>query len=182
MAKASEEVKELLANYPAVFDIADTYQDGKPEIKLKIKPEAEALGLSMNALATQAREAFFGAEAQRIQRGREDVRVMVRYPREERSSLANLESMRIRTPDGREVPFESVADADMGRSFSSITRIDRSRTVNVTADVDKQTADLETIKRGLAEELPAIVGKYPAMRYSFEGEAREQAESFNSVF
>lgn len=182
LASASEEVKQLLGKYPEVFDIADTYQDGKPEIKLKIKPEAEALGLTMNDLATQAREAFFGAEAQRIPRGRDDVRVMVRYPREERSSLASLETMRIRTPDGREVPFGSVAEADMGRSFSTITRIDRSRTVNVTADADKQTANLETIKQDLARALPGIVGKYSAMSFSLEGEAREQAESFQSVF
>ncbi len=181
LAQASEQVKELLARYPAVFDIADTYQDGKPEIKLKIKPEAEALGLSMNDLATQARQAFFGAEAQRIQRGREDVRVMVRYPREERSSLANLETMRIRTPDGREVPFTSVAEPEMGRSFSTITRIDRNRTISVTADANKETANLDTIRLDLDKELPGIVGQYPGMRYGFEGEAREQADSFGSV-
>jgi len=181
LARASEEVKTLLANYPAVFDIADTYQDGKQEIKLKIKPEAEALGLTMTALATQARQAFFGAEAQRIQRGREDVRVMVRYPREERSSLASLETMRIRTPDGREVPFSSVAEMEMGRSFSTITRIDRNRTVNVTADADKESANLETIKQDLEQALPQIIGKYQGMQFSFEGEAREQAESFTSV-
>ncbi len=181
LAKASDEVKVLLAKYPAIFDIADTYQDGKPEIKLKIKPEAEALGITMSALATQARQAFFGAEAQRIQRGKEDVRVMVRFPREERSSLSNLENMRIRTPNGREVPFSSVANAEMGRSFSTITRIDRNRTVNVTADADKQTANLETIKADLASELPGIVGKYQGMQFTFEGEAREQAESFGSV-
>jgi len=181
LAKASEEVKALLAQYPAIFDIADTYQDGKQEITLKIKPEAEALGLTMGALATQARQAFFGAEAQRIQRGKEDVRVMVRYPREERSSLSNLENMRIRTPNGREVPFSSVAVAKKGRSFSTITRIDRNRTVNVTADADKEAANLETIKADLARELPGIVGKYQGMQYTFEGEAREQAESFGSV-
>lgn len=182
LAKAADEVKVLLANYPAVYDIADTYQDGKPEIKLRIKPEAEALGLTMSDLATQARQAFFGAEAQRIPRGREDVRVMVRYPREERSSLSSLENMRIRTPDGREVPFASVADAEMGRSFSTITRIDRNRTVNVTADADKETVNLDTIKRDLATALPDVVSKYPGMRFSFEGEAREQADSFDSVF
>lgn len=181
LSTAAEEVKELLANYPALFDIADTFQDGKPEIKLRIKPEAEALGLSMTALATQARQAFFGAEAQRIQRGREDVRVMVRYPREERSSLANLEQMRIRTPDGTEVPFSQVASADMGRAFSTITRIDRNRTINVTADANKETANLETIKLALAERLPQIVSPFPGMQFSLEGEAREQAESFGSV-
>ena len=181
LAAASDEVKVLLGKYPAVFDIADTYQDGKPEIKLKIKPEAEARGLTMSQMALQARQAFFGAEAQRIQRGREDVRVMVRYPLEERSSLANLETMRIRTSDGREVPFSSVAVAEMGRSFSTINRIDRNRTISVTADADKETANMETIKEDLARELPGIVGKYVGMNYTFEGEARDQAESFQGV-
>ncbi len=181
LEKASQDVKDLLANYPAVFDIADTFQDGKAEVKLTIKPEAEALGLTMNTLATQARQAFFGAEAQRIQRGREDVRVMVRYPLEERSSLANLETMRIRTPDGREVPFTAVAEPEMGRSFSSITRIDRNRTISVTADADKETANLDTIRQDLDRELPEIIEKYPTVQYTFEGEAREQADSFGSV-
>ena len=97
---ASEEVKARLAQYPDLFDVSDTFQNGKPEIKMKIKPEAELLGLTMTDLARQARQSFFGSEAQRIQRGREDVRVMVRYPLAERSSLANLESMKVRTPGG----------------------------------------------------------------------------------
>ncbi len=182
LSAAAEEIKALLGNYPAIFDIADTYQNGKPEIKLRIKPEAETLGLNMSALANQARQAFFGAEAQRIQRGREDVRVMVRYPRDERSSLASLETMRIRTPDGQEVPFTTVAQMELGRSFSTINRIDRNRTVNVTADADKETANLETIKQDLAREVPKIISRYQGMNFTFEGEARDQAESFHSVF
>ena len=90
---ASEEVKARLLQYPDLFDISDTFENGKPELKMKIKPEAELLGLTMTDLARQARQSFFGSEAQRIQRGREDVRVMVRYPLRERSSLSNLESM-----------------------------------------------------------------------------------------
>ncbi|MCP5522350.1 MAG: efflux RND transporter permease subunit [Verrucomicrobiales bacterium] len=181
LSAAADLVKERLAEYPDLFDITDSYQDGKPEIKLRIKPEAEALGLTMRDLAQQSREAFFGAEAQRIQRGREDVRVMVRYPLEERSSLDSLENMRIRTAGGAEVPFASVAEVEMGRSFSTINRIDRNRTVNVTADADKEKANLELIKRDLTEFLPDLVAQYPGMSFSMEGEAREQAESFGAV-
>jgi len=181
LSEVSDGLQERLAGYPDLFDVTDNYQDGKPEIRLRIKPEAEALGLSMRDLAQQAREAFFGAEAQRIQRGREDVRVMVRYPLEERSSLASLETMRIRTAAGAEVPFASVAEVEMGRSFSTINRIDRNRTVNVTADADKEKANLEVIKRDLAGFLPGLVAEYPGMSFSFEGEAREQAESFSTV-
>ena len=89
--------------------------------------------------------------------------------------------MRIRTPDGREVPFTSVAEPEMGRSFSTITRIDRNRTISVTADANKETANLDTIRLDLDKELPGIVGQYPGMRYGFDGEAREQADSFGSV-
>jgi multidrug efflux pump subunit AcrB len=181
LSAAADRVKERLVEYPDLFDITDTYQDGKPEIKLRIKPEAEALGLTMRDLAQQSREAFFGAEAQRIQRGREDIRVMVRYPLEQRSSLDSLENMRIRTANGAEVPFASVAEVEMGRGFSTISRIDRNRTVNVTADADKEKANLEIIKRDLVEFLPGLVAEYPGMNFSLEGEAREQADSFGAV-
>ena len=182
LSLASDEIKSQLAQYSDLFDIADTYQDGKQEIKLRIKPEAELLGLTMTDLARQTRQAFYGSEAQRIQRGREDVRVMVRYPREERSSIANLETMRIRTLDGSEVPFSSVAEAEMGRSFSTINRIDRNRSIRITADADKEKANLQVIREDLEKVLPEVVAKFPGMNYSLEGEAREQRESFGSVF
>ncbi len=179
---ATEEVKERLGQYPDLFDITDTFQDGKPELKMKIKPEAEMLGLSMTDLARQLRQSFFGSEAQRIQRGREDVRVMVRYPLEERSSLANLESMRVRTPQGQEVPFSAVANVEQGRSFSSITRIDRNRTIRVTADADKEKANLQVIQEDIVKFMPEIISKFPGMSFTLEGEAREQEESFASVW
>jgi multidrug efflux pump subunit AcrB len=89
--------------------------------------------------------------------------------------------MRIRTPEGQEVPFSNVAEVEMGRSFSTIRRIDRNRAINVTADANKETANLEVIKSDLSQFLPAIIGQYPGMNFSLEGEAREQAESFGSV-
>ena len=179
---AAEQAKEKLGQYPDLFDIKDTFEDGKPERKMRIKPEAELLGLTMTDLARQTRQAFFGSEAQRIQRGREDVRVMVRYPKEERTSLANLESMRIRTPDGQEVPFASVADIEEGRSFSSIKRINRNRTIQVTADADKEKANLQIIQEDIIRFMPDIVRDYPGMQFTLEGEAREQQESFGSVW
>jgi len=179
---AAAQTKEKLQQYPDLFDIRDTFEDGKPERKLRIKPEAEMLGLTMNDLARQTRQAFFGSEAQRIQRGREDVRVMVRYPQEERSSLANLEAMRIRTPDGQEIPFSSVAEVEEGRSFSSIRRIDRNRTIQVTADADKEKVDLQIIQADIMRFMPEIISAFPGMQFTLEGEAREQRESFGSVW
>ncbi len=175
-------VEERLQQYPGVFDITNTFQDGKQEIKLAIKPEAEHLGLTMSDLARQVRQAFFGQEAQRIPRGREDVRVMIRYPEDERRSLANLETMRIRTPDGIEVPFSSVAEAKMGRGFSTIRRVNRNRTINVRADINKKETDLAGINEDLIQFLPRITSQYPGVNWSFEGEAREQRESFGSLY
>ena len=175
-------MKARLLQYPDLFDISDTFENGKPELKMKIKPEAELLGLTMTDLARQARQSFFGSEAQRIQRGREDVRVMVRYPLRERSSLSNLESMRVRTPTGQEVPFSAVANMEQGRSFSTITRIDRNRTIRVTADANKEETNLQVIQEDVLKFMPAIVSKYNGMNFSLEGEAREQRESFGSVW
>ncbi len=181
LAKAAEEVKELLVTMPHLSDISDSYDAGKEEVKLSIKPEAEALGLTTNDLARQTREAFFGAEAQRIQRGREDVRVMVRYPKKKRSSISQLQRMRIRTPDGDEVPFSAVANAEIGPGFTSIRRIDRNRTIDITADANKDEVNMGVVTRALEKDLPGIVAKYPGMHHSFEGEAREQADAFRSL-
>jgi len=181
LAELAKQVKDWLREFPEIFDIADNYQDGKEEIKLSIKPQAELLGLSAADLGRQVRQAFFGQEAQRIQRGREDVRVMVRYPQSERRSIGNLESMRIRTAKGDEVPFGDVAEARVGRGFSTIKRVDRRRTINVTADVNKKTADLPAITRQLTEFMSDLMRKHPGVTYTLEGEAREERESQTSL-
>ena len=182
LRQAAEELKRRLAHYPAVIDIADSYRAGKQEIKLSIKPSAQALGLTQQDLARQVRQAFYGEEAQRIQRGRDDVRVMVRYPEEERRSLANLENMRVRLPDGTEIPFESVAEAQFGRGYANIYRVDRQRSINVTADVDLTQGNTGEILAAILEnDLPAILGRYPGLRYSLEGEQREQTETMGGL-
>lgn len=181
LAAASVRIKDQLATFAGVFDVMDTFQDGKPEIQLSVKPEAELLGLTQSDLAQQVRQAFFGAQAQRIQRGRDDVRVMVRYPKEERESLATLEGMHIRTPAGIEVPFSSVAEAEMGRSFSSIRRIDRKRTISVTADIDKDSVDISKVEESMTGFLGELMKDYPGMSYEFSGESRERADSFSTL-
>ena len=105
---AADEVKARLAGYAGLYDISDSFRAGKEEMQLGIKPAAETLGLTLQDLGRQVRQAFYGEEAQRIQRGRDDIRVMVRYPRDDRRSLGNLEDMRIRTPNGGEVPFHHI--------------------------------------------------------------------------
>jgi multidrug efflux pump subunit AcrB len=129
-------------------------------------------------LARQVRQAFYGEEAQRIQRGRDDVRIMVRYPRDQRASLGDLENMRIRAPGGIEVPFSTVAEAEIGRGYSTIDRVDRRRAINVTAKVDStRTNENEVLAQLTARELPAILSPHPGVLYTLEGEQREQQDS-----
>jgi len=175
---AADRLKAALADYAGVEDITDSFREGKREIKLHLKPAAEAYGITLLDLARQVRQAFYGEEAQRIQRGRDDVRVMVRYPKEERRSIGDLENMRIRTASGGEIPFLEVARAELGRGYSTIRRVDRRRTVNVTADVDPEEGTPGEILADLEKNvLPAILADYPGVSYAFEGEQREQAET-----
>jgi multidrug efflux pump subunit AcrB len=162
----AEKLKEQLATYPGVVDILDSFESGKDELKLTLKPAARNLGITSEDLARQVRQAFFGLEAQRIQRGRDDVRIMVRYPERERRSLANLENMRIRAPGGIEVPFVEVADAEMGKSLPSIRRVDRNRTLNVTADIEEGKGDVEAVKLDLMERyMPELLALNPEITY-----------------
>ena len=179
---AAEWLKGELAKLKGVIDIADSFREGKEEIQLTIKPEAEALGLTQVDLARQVRSAFYGEELQRIQRGRDDVRVMLRYPQDERRSLANLENMRIRLPGGTEIPFNEVAQVTFGRGYESIRRIDRRRAVNVTADVDASVGNTQEINRTLDSEiLPKLRVEFPGVYWGFEGEQSEQAETVASM-
>jgi len=179
---ASEKLKRVLAQYPGVLDISDSFRGGKQEVALEILPEAEALGLSLADLGRQVRQAFYGHEAQRVQRGRDDVRVMVRYPESHRHSLGDLEQMRIRTADGSAVPFSAVARASSTEGFSSIKRIDRQRVVTVTADVDDQLANANDINADLRERiLPELALEHPDVSFGFAGEQREQADFLGAL-
>jgi len=175
LRSAATQVKAELARYPGVTDIADSFRAGKREVVLDVRPSSRPLGVTAEDLGRQVRQAFYGEEAQRIQRGRDDVRVMVRYPEAQRRTLGNLENLRIRLPDGAEVPFGTVASADFGRGFAAIRRTDGKRVVNVTADVDrnrttenKVLGDLQTTK------LPEILAEHPSVAYRLEGTQREQ--------
>jgi multidrug efflux pump subunit AcrB len=179
---AAADLKTLLAGYDGVSEIADSFRDGKQELKLSILPEAKPLGLSLDDLARQVRQAFYGLEVQRVQRGRDDVRVMLRYPASERRSLANLEDMRIRTADGTEVPFASVAVAEVGRGYSTIRRRDHERVINVTADVARGTITPEALLADVEKRMPALLLEHPGINFSLEGEQQAQAEAAEGLF
>ena len=179
---AADAVKGRLAEYAGVYDVADSFRTGKEELRLRIRPRAETLGLSLQDLGRQVRQAFYGDEAQRIQRGRDDLRVMVRYPRGERRSLGSLENMRIRTADGGQVPFREVARVEPGRGYATITRVDRNRAVNVTAAVDPAISAAGPVVADLeARILPEVLARHPGVAYSFQGAQAEQADAVGGL-
>jgi multidrug efflux pump subunit AcrB len=171
------ELEDHLSQYNGVFDIRNSSNTGGEEIKLEIKPEAEALGLTLSSLGRQVRQAFYGEEAQRIQRGKDELKVMVRYPRDDRRSIADLENMRIRTPAGDEVPFYSVANISFDKAFSSITRQNRQRTITVSADIDPEVVEPGVITKEISEEyIPGLLSRYPGVGFSLEGASLEEQE------
>lgn len=174
LERAAEELGDALSEYTGVFDIRNSALAGGDEIKLTIKPEAEALGLTMSSLGRQVRQAFYGEEAQRIQRGKDEIKVMVRYPRDERRSIADLENMRIRTPSGEEVPFESVAEISFGQGYSQISRLNRERTVTVSADIDPDIVEPQEIIRTISDEfIPGLLSRYSGVSFNLEGSSEE---------
>ncbi len=179
---AVERLKEEITGYPGTNEIQDSFKEGKLEMRLDLRPQARVLGLTMADLAGQVRSGFYGAQALRIQRGSDDARVMVRYPAQERRTLADIESMRIRTPGGDEIPFGYVADVSLGYGHASIQRSDGQRIVTVTADVDDALGNADEINTDLNKRfLPGLIQDYPGLRFSYEGEQREQADSFASL-
>jgi multidrug efflux pump subunit AcrB len=173
VARASRELERRIRGYAGVYDIRNSYERGRPEIKLNIKPEAEALGLTLSDLASQVRAGFYGAEVQRVQRGQDEVKVMVRFPKDERDSVGYLEDMRIRTPGGGRVPFSAVADMEMKESPLFIQRFDRERAVRLTAEVDKDIAEPEKITADiLRQELPEVLSQFPGVRSRLTGSSQ----------
>lgn len=176
LRRAAEELKAELSRFDGVFDISDSFRSGKQEVQLALLPEARNLGLTLSDLANQVRGAFYGAEAQRIQRGQDDVRVMVRFPEAERKSIGNLEDMYIRTPSGSQVPFYSVAQFEIGRGFSRINRLDGKRQVEVRADVDRTAVTPEEVSAAIRNELlPQFRQRYPNIDVQLGGEQEERA-------
>ncbi len=179
--KAAERLKTVIATYPGIGDITDNYTIGKREVKARLKAEARTLGLTEEELGRQLRGAFYGSEALRLQRGRNEVKVLVRYPEEHRQHFWNLETMRIRFPGG-EIPLSQAATLEESRGFSKINRTDRKRVVNVTAAVDARLANVEELLAEIqAKDLPRLMRDYPGLSYDMEGEDKNRRESMESI-
>lgn len=177
----AENIKTRLQSYPEVFDINDSLADGKEELRIELKDEAYLLGVTRDAIIRQVRQAFFGLEVQRIQRGRDDVRVMVRFPIEERNSLSHLNGMLITTGTGQQVPLSQLARFSPGRGPTDIQRINGFRTVNVRADVDKESANMTALQSDLYAYVADLTAQYPNVDYKIAGEGEEQNETFSSL-
>jgi multidrug efflux pump subunit AcrB len=176
-----EEVKQRLATYPGVFEIADSLSDGKEELQIELSPQGYLVGLTRNEIVNQVGQAFKGLQAQRIQRGRDDIRVLVRFPISERRTIASLNEMLISAPNGRLIPLANVATISPGRGPSQITRIDGYRVLNVTADVDKDNTNMVVLLADLQDYVDSLLVKYPSISYIMEGEQARQAETFGSL-
>jgi multidrug efflux pump subunit AcrB len=164
-----------------VTDIDDGYSPGKQQIDFKIRPEARSLGLRAQEVARQLRYAYYGTEALRQQRGRNEVTVMVRLPKNERVSEHNLEEMILRTPAGTEIPLLEAVDIKRGRAYTSIDRRNGRRVVTVTADVRPRSQADRVLGSLTGETLPALQEKYPGLTYSFEGRQADRRESMQSL-
>jgi multidrug efflux pump subunit AcrB len=183
LVAAANDLKLELQRYPGVFDISDSFLPGKKEMQLKLKPAARSLGLTLDDLARQVRHAFYGAEALRLQRGKDELKVMVRYPESERKSLGFVEDMRIRTPAGVEVPFSQVAQVKIEQGYATIERAQRLRVIKITADVEAAVTNANEVRLSLNNNfLPGLQNLYPGLRYTIEGEGKEQQESLGDVF
>lgn len=179
---AAEALKNEIATYPGTFDITDTFRPGKMEKRIRIKDGAKSLGVTMADIAIQIRQAYYGDEVLKIQRGKNDIKVMVRYSQKERESESSIDQLRIRTRDGHQIPLNQVADIDMVRGYSTIQRIDRSRVITVVSDIDEDVANARNIVADLRNHyLDELMMRFPGISYDLEGQAKRTEESIDSL-
>ncbi|SDB12764.1 Multidrug efflux pump subunit AcrB [Pseudidiomarina indica] len=182
LSAAATLLRHELASFEGVFDIEDTFGEGNDEVVLELKPLATAMGITLQDLATQVRFAFYGAEAQRVQRDDEEVKVMVRYPLSERQSVGNLESMKLRTADGSLIPFTELADIRFAKGYNTISRINGERSVNVRARVDKSSVQpFDIVRQVRDEKIQPILDRYPSVGFKLEGASQDEAEATSSL-
>ena len=182
LERAAGELAEHLASYQGVSDIDDGFSAGKPQLDFTMRAEGVSLGLTAAELGRQVRAAFFGAEALRQQRGRDEVRVMVRRPEAERGSEFDIEGLLVRTRDGGELPLSVAARVERNTSYTQIKRADGRRVVTVSADVVQGEANADKVLAALnGEFLPELVARHAGLAYSFEGQRRRSDESLDSL-
>ncbi|WP_299729625.1 efflux RND transporter permease subunit [uncultured Endozoicomonas sp.] len=180
--QAADELEAYLNSYEGLFDVENSAESASEEVILDILPSGQALGLTLAELGNQVRQGFYGEEVQRIQRGREEVKVMLRYPTEERNDLKDLESVRIRTADGSQVPFFEVASVEASEGTPFIRRTDGKRSLSVSADLDTSKLEASTVVKEVMKELvPELKGKYPTVDIQTGGATQEEQSSMQQL-
>jgi len=182
LESAASELAKRLEEFPIVSDIDDGYADGKPQFNFKMLPEGLALGLTAESVARQVRSSFYGAESFRQQRGRNEIKVMVRLPDSERRSEYDLEHLLIRTPAGTDVPLSDVASISRGRAYTSINRLDGRRLLTVTANVTPRGESERILALVLKDFMPELKQKYPGLSQVFRGKQKDIREGMSSLF
>jgi len=183
MEAVSERLRGELQTYPFVKDIHDNFRKGKLEARLRLKPLARTLGLDLADLARQLRQSYHGEQAFRMQRGKDDIRVYVRYPKKSRESLSSLLKRKIRTREGKEVPFDQVAHYEFHRGYAVINHSSRMKEITVSADINAKKGNssrlIEELKKGF---LPRMKNQFPGVRIAFKGQAEERGKSMASLY
>ena len=173
---------EQLESYPGVHDVTAGGRPGKWEYRLKIKEEAKAMGVSLAELSSTVRASYYGEEAMRLQRGRHEVELRVRYPREQRESLADFDEIHVRDPSGIERPLTELAEIEIERSYSAIHRLNQMRSITITADVDEEVGNAFQITSDFkAAMMPKLASDYPDLRVLWEGQEEQTRDSMNSM-
>lgn len=182
LEQAVDETKRKLAEYKGVFDVADDSRPGKWELQLREKPDAVSLGVPLESIARTVRASYYGEEVMRLQRGRHEVKLMVRYPEKDRDSLARFDDIRVDGGDGIQRPITELADVSVSRGFSEINRIDQKRSITVSADINEKEGNAKEIVTSLqASFMPELLQKYPQLRVRWEGQQEQDSESVRSL-
>ncbi len=182
LLQATEDIKERLEQFAGVFDVADDNTPGKYECQFRVKDRALSTGVTETQLGTTVRNTYYGAEVTRLQRGRHDVKLMVRYPPEERESLVDFREIRVRTADGMERPIGELAEVNFDRGFSEINRVDQLRSITISADLDETTANADLIITELRDDyVPKMEAAYPDVSLRWEGQREQSNESMGSL-
>ncbi|MEM7010263.1 MAG: efflux RND transporter permease subunit [Verrucomicrobiota bacterium] len=179
---AAADLASALESFRGITDVDDGFAAGKPQIDLSLTPEGRSLGLTLEELGQQIRHAYYGAEALRQQRGRDELKVMVRLPAAERQSIGDFESTIIRTPRGGEMPLLQAAELNYGRAYTSINRVDGRRVLRITANVEPKLANANQVRAELeASVLPSLRSAYPGLSFEFGGAQREETEAMKNL-
>jgi len=180
---AKEELKKAMMDNPALKDIADNDPVGIKEIRIQLKENAYLLGLNLRSVMNQVRAGFFGVQAQRFQRGQDEIRVWVRYDRENRSSITDLDEMRIVTPNGSRVPLKEIASYNIVRGEVAINHLNGQREIQISSDLkdEKVVSATDVMTEIRTEIMPDIQSRYPTVTPSYEGQNREAGKLIRSL-